>query len=97
MLQSDIRPLSPRQKLSAIDPALLAVAGAALGIGINAAGGFISQWAWRRYQVAKKKSKDKELKRRCEGSVIVFDVETVEERIVRTRKQVRVSLKRRGF
>jgi hypothetical protein len=94
MLKADLKPLAPKQKL--MHPALAAAAGTALTVGVSAAGGFVSRWMWSRYQAAKKKSKEAVLRKRCGAHVVVLDIETIEEQIIKTRRQIRVSLKRKG-
>jgi len=74
--------------LTAVDPALAAAAGAAVGIGIAAAGDLVSTWVWERYVAPKRKSKNT-VKVSVPGDrahFIGIELESIEERIVRTKR-----------
>ena len=86
MLKTDLKPLAPRQKL-AVDPTLAAAAGAALGVGMTVAGNLISQWVWERYVAPKSKSKNKHSHHVARhGAIEIRFVESIEERVVKTRR-----------
>ncbi|MGC1416474.1 MAG: hypothetical protein WA817_14405 [Candidatus Acidiferrum sp.] len=70
----------------AVDPMLAAAAGPAVGIGAKAAGTFLSKWMWRRYEERKARSrKKKDATLDCYRITLV---DTIEERIVKTRRHV---------
>jgi hypothetical protein len=95
-MRTEPRPVAPRQRLSVVDPTLVTAAGAVLGIGIAAGGNLLSNWVWNKYVAPKRKTKTKRV---SVGSTVVerhlgfqIDVETIEERVIRTRK-IRLSIR----
>jgi hypothetical protein len=95
MLKSDLRPLAPyRQRLSSIDPSLAAAAKVAFEVGVGTAGSLISAWVWSRYIASKRKAKTSVKTSHLSESQrgIYIHLETIEERIIRTKK-IRVVMK----
>jgi hypothetical protein len=90
MLKSELKPLAPpRQKLN-VDPTLAAAAGGVVGVGVAVATHLVSQWVYERYAVRKRKGNNL---RRIRGQVYDFEVETLEEMLIRRKKQYRIVLK----
>jgi len=91
ILKSQLKPLAPPRQRLAVDPTLAAAAGAAVGVGMTVAGNLISNWVWERYVAPKRKNKHS-VKHVQIIDRIAIQVETIEERIVKTRK-IRFSLR----
>jgi len=96
MLKSDLRPLAtPKQKLS-FDPTLVKVATVALSAGAAFAGKAVSRWVWQHYVAPRRKAKHPQrVVLDIKGDVHVIQIETIEQHIIRTRKQTRIILKRK--
>jgi hypothetical protein len=95
MQKPDLKPLAPKQKL-AIDPMWAKAATAAVGAGAAVAGKFISRWVWDRYVTSKRKAKQSKMVRDLNNDLRIVEIETLEQHVIKTRKQVRITLKRRG-
>jgi len=96
MLRSDLRPLAtPKQRLS-FDPTLVRVATVALSAGAAFAGKAVSRWVWEHYVVPKRKTKHPHrVVMNIKGDVHVIQIETIEQHIIKTTKQTRITLKRK--
>lgn len=86
MVKANFNPLAPRNRLWPVDPRIAAAGAAALAVGIGAAGNLVSQWVWRRYVQPKRKQRRNVTAQSGDGTYCLFEIKSVEERIVKTRK-----------
>ena len=95
-MKSDLRALAqPRQKLS-LDPTFVKIATVAVSAGAAFAGKAVSKWVWEHYVSPKRRAKHQQrVLRDLNGDIRVLQIETIEEHIIRTKKQTRIILKRK--
>ena len=95
-MKSDLRPLAPPKQRLSVDPTLVKIATVALSASAAFAGKAVSKWVWEHYVVPKRKAKHAQrIVRSITGEVHVIQIETIEERVTKTRRQVRITMKRK--